>query len=136
MRKVSLSHSTLNCADGFPDQLIKLHKSMVETSADASSALARATNDANAALINLQSDFALAQKKFQQQLLHDLEASTDKAQSFLERLVNSMDAALQKAIGKVVSATKDLESVTANLSKVCQSVDYLIIVQLTCFRTS
>lgn len=108
-------------ADIFPDQLIKLHKSMVETSADASSALARATNDANTALIHLQSDFALAQKEFQQQLLHDLEASTHKAQSFLERLVSSIDAALQTAIGTVVSATKELESVTAILGKVCQS---------------
>lgn len=91
---------------------------MVETSADASTALARATEEGNAALTQLQFDFALAKKTFQEQLMQDLDASTEKAQSFLQRLVVSMDTAVQTAMSKVISATREVESETAHLSQV------------------
>jgi hypothetical protein len=100
------------------DELVKLHKSMVETNADANSALARATNQANTALMQLQDEFTLAKQDFQSQLLQDLDISTAKAQSFLERLVKSMETALQSAMGKVTSATRDIEADTARLSQV------------------
>lgn len=93
---------------------------MVVNSADASTALAKATTDANAALAQLQFDFTLAKKTFQSQLLQDLDASTEKAQSFLDRLVKSMDAAVQTAMSKVISTTREVESETASLSQACQ----------------
>ena len=90
---------------------------MVETNADANSALARATNEANAALIELQNEFALAKRDFQAQLLQDIDVSTAKAQSFLERLVKNMDKAVQTAMSKVSTTTKDIEVKTARLSE-------------------
>ena len=91
---------------------------MVETNADANSALVRATTQANAALIQLRHEFAVAQQDFQDQLLQDLDSSTAKAQSFLERLVRSMDTAVQTAVSKVTTVTKDIEASTARLSEV------------------
>jgi len=91
---------------------------MVETSAYASAALARATNEADAALTQLQFDFKLAKKTFQEQLIQDLGASTEKAQSVLHRLVASMDTAVQTAMSKVISATREVEYETAHLSQV------------------
>ena len=88
---------------------------MVQNSADASTALARTTNEANAALAQLQSDFALAKKTFQDQLFQDLNASTMQAQTYLERLVNSMNTAVQTTMTKLTSATKEIQSETANL---------------------
>lgn len=92
---------------------------MVDTHAGANSALARATSQANAALLQLHDEFALAKKTFQEQLTQDLDASTAKAQSFLERLVKSMDTAVQIAMGKLVSMTTEIETNTARLSEVC-----------------
>jgi len=91
---------------------------MVETSADASTALGRATNEANAALTQLQFDFTLARKTFRDELMQDLDAATEQAQSFLQRLVASIDAAVQTAISKVISATREVESETAHLIQV------------------
>jgi len=91
---------------------------VVETSADASIALGRATDEANVALTQLQLDFTLAKKRFQDELMQDLDASTEKAQSFLQRLVASMDTAVQTAMSKVISATREVESETAHLSQV------------------
>lgn len=90
---------------------------MIVASSDANSALARASDQANYAVIQLQNDFALAKQGFQDQLVHDLEASTAKTQTLLERLVKSMDTAVQSAMSKMVSATKDIESGTARLSQ-------------------
>lgn len=101
------------------DQLIKLHKSMVEASAEASTALGRATNEANAALAELQQDFMLAKRDFQDRLLHDINSSTQNAQSFLERVVRGMDAAVQGAMGRILSAVTEIESRTAGLAQVC-----------------
>ena len=92
---------------------------MVDTNAEANSALARAAIQANAALLQLHDEFALAQKTFQEQLTQDLDASTAQAQSFLERLVNSIDAALHTAMSKLASMTTEIETDTARLSEVC-----------------
>ncbi len=91
---------------------------MVDTNAEANSALARATSQANAALLQLHDEFALAKKTFQEQLTQDLDASTAKAQSFIERLVRSMDSAVQIAMGKLASVTTEIEADTARLSEV------------------
>ena len=91
---------------------------MVDTNAEANSALARATNQANTALLQLHNEFAVAKKTFQEQLMQDLDASTAKAQSFIERLVRSMDAAVHIAMSKLASVTTEIEADTARLSEV------------------
>ena len=96
--------------------MIELHKSLVETTADANAALAEATRQANAAVSQLQHDFSLAKQAFQKQLMQDLETSTARTQTFLERLIESMDSSVQSAISKVMSAMKDIESTTAEAS--------------------
>lgn len=103
------------------DELIKLHRSMVETSQGASSALGRATNEANAALTQLQSEFALAKRGFQDQLLQEMESSTKRTQSSFERMIKGMDTAIQGAMGQVLSRIKDFNSETISLGHVCQS---------------
>ncbi len=50
--------------------------------------------------------------------MQDLDAATEEAQSFLQKLVASMDAAVQTAISKVISATREVESETAHLIQV------------------
>ena len=92
---------------------------MVDTNAEANSALARATSQANAALLQLHDEFALAKTTFQEQLIQDLVASTAKSQSFVERLVRSMDAAVQTAMSNLASVTREVEADTARLSEVC-----------------
>ena len=91
---------------------------MVEVDAKANSALAKATNQANAILVQLHDEFALARTTFQEQLLQDLNISTGKAQSFLEKLVRSMEIAVQGAISKIASATTSIEIDTARLTDV------------------
>lgn len=59
----------------------------------------------------------MAKRDFQAQLLLDIDVSTAKAQSFLERLVKSMDTAVQTAMSKVSTATKNIEANTARLSE-------------------
>lgn len=92
---------------------------MVDTNAEANSALARATSQANAALLQLHDQFALAKNAFQEQLMQDLDASTAKAHSFIDRLVRSMDAAVQIAMSNLASLTTEVEADTARLSEVC-----------------
>ena len=92
---------------------------MVDTNAEANSALARATSQANAALLHLHDEFALAKNTFQEQLMQDLDASTAKSQSFIERLVRSMDAAVQTTMSNLASVTREVETDTARLSQVC-----------------
>ena len=92
---------------------------MIDTNAEANFALARATSQTNAALLQLHDEFALAKKTFQEQLTQDLDISTAKAQSFLERLVNSMDAAVHTAMNRLASLTTDMETDTARVSEVC-----------------
>ena len=98
----------------------------MQNSADASTTLARSTYEANAALAQLQSDFVMARKTFQDELLHDLEASTTRAQTFLAMLVNSMDTAVQSAMSRVTSATKEVESETAHLREVSTCIPMTI----------
>ena len=97
---------------------------MVETSVEASTALKRATKEADAALVQLQHDFALAQKTFQNQMLQEIDASTEKTQSNFKRLVGSLDTMLQAVISKVISTITVIESKTAALTEVCASSGY------------
>lgn len=103
------------------DESIKLHKSMVETNADANAALSRATKEANDGLVQLQSNFALAKQMFKDQLMHDLEVSSTKTQSFFEKLVKGMDTVVQSTLSKMGSTVRAMDSDAVNLSEVSQS---------------
>ena len=103
--------------DFVPDELIKLYKSVVEINANANTALSRATKDANDGL----SDFSLAVQMFKSQLMHDLEISSSKTQSYFEKLVKGMDSAVQSTISKMSSVIRAAETDAANMSEVSPS---------------
>ena len=90
---------------------------MVKTSSDVDSALSKALEEANAQLL-LQRDFAAAIDTFQKQLLKELETSGIQAQSFLQRLMETMDAAMQNLKKRLSVVTKEAETAVAGLGKV------------------
>ena len=91
---------------------------MVEINADASTALSRATKDANDGL----TDFSLAVQMFKKQLMQDLEISSSKTQSYLEKLLKGMDSAVQSTINKMSSVIRAAETDATNMSEVSPSV--------------
>ena len=99
------------------DDLIKLHKSIVETNSDVNSALSKALGEANARLLE-QREFAVAIDTFQRQLLQDLQATGAEAQSFFQKLIKSIDAAAQNVLSQLSLATKEAATTVAGLSKV------------------
>lgn len=107
-----------------PDELIKLHKSMVETSSDVDATLAMALKDVNDGL-SKQREFAAAIKLFQKKLLQDLEISNSQVQSYFARLVNSMDTATQSILSKITYAVDHAESDIINLRQV--SFEFLML---------
>lgn len=106
------------------DELIKLHKSVVETSADASAALSKATKEFNefndGFSTQLQSNFALAKQMFQDQLMHDIEISSTKTRSFTEKLVKGVDTAVQLMLSKMASTVKAMDEDATTLSEVSE----------------
>ena len=99
------------------DDLIKLHKSVVETDSDVNLALSKALEEANAQL-QQQQQFAVALRKFQEQLLQDLNASGMEAQSYFQKMVKSMETAVQNLLGRLSKASKEAEIAVMGLSKV------------------
>ena len=99
------------------DELIKLHKSAVETSAHADAALSRATSESN----NAFNQFVVAKQMFQDQLVHDLEALSTKTQSVFEKLVKGVDAAVHSTLSNFGFIIRAMESDAAILSEVSQS---------------
>lgn len=93
----------------------------MQTNAEANAALSRATKEANDGLTQLQNNFALAKQMFQDQLMHDLEVSSTKTQSFFEKLVQGMDTAVQSTISKICLTVRAMESDAGNLSEVSPS---------------
>ena len=121
LRKVSAQTQFPGSSNLVLDELIELHKSIVQTNADANAALSRATKEANDGISQLQSNFALAKQIFQDQLMHDIEVSSTNAQSFFEKLVKGMDGAVQSMLSKFGSTMRAMESDAAKLSEVRQS---------------
>ena len=126
LRKAGALLQLLNSSDLFLDDLIQLYKSVVETNANANAALSRATKEVNDGLSQLQSNFALAMQIFQDQVTHEIEVSSTKAQSFFEKLVIGMDAAVQSMLSKIGSTLGTMESDAANLSEVSRLEELLI----------
>lgn len=117
LRKVCALTFLVVRSDAWVDDLIRLHKSMVETNSDVNSALSKALAAANAQLLE-QRDFAVAIDSFQKQLLLDLEASGAEAQSFFQKLMESMNVAAQNLLSQFSRVTKEAEMAVAGLSEV------------------
>ena len=90
---------------------------MVETNSVVNSELSKALEEAKTQLLK-QREFAVAIDSFQKQLLQDLEASGAKAQSLLQKLMKSMDAAARTLLNQLSMATKEAETAMAELTKV------------------
>ena len=120
LRKAGALPHFLSSSDLVLDELIKLHKSAVETNANANAALSRANKEVNDALSQLQSNFALAMQMFQDQVTQEIEISSTKTQSFFEKLVQGTDAAVQSMLRKIGSTMSAMESDTASLSEVSE----------------
>ena len=141
LTKASAPHQLLSSSDLVPDEVIKLYKSIVETNANANAALSRATKEVNDGLSQIRSNFALAMQIFQDQVTYEVEASSTKTQSFFEKLVKGMDAAVQSMLSKIGSAMSAVESDAASLNEVSQArrtryTPKCPHVWLTCVRTS
>lgn len=96
----------------------------MEVNAEANAALSRATKEVNDGLSQVQKNFALARQMFEDQLKHDLEAlevSFTEKQSFLEKLVKSIDTAVQSSLSSIGLTVRAIESDAASLSEVSQS---------------
>lgn len=103
------------------DEQIKLHKSLVETSADANAALSRAVKEAIDGYNQLRSNFALATQMFQDQLIHDLDVSSSKTQSTFERFIKGMETAVESTLSRIGLTVRAMESDAASVSEVSQS---------------
>ncbi|KAL8685149.1 MAG: hypothetical protein Q9218_007946, partial [Villophora microphyllina] len=91
------------------DELIKLHQSMTKTASGANSALDRAVSAANEAVVR-QEQFGKEVKRFQRQIIQDLEASKSETQSFFRTLTKNLDSALQGITSRISTKVEDIES--------------------------
>ena len=66
----------------------------------------------------LDRDFALARDKYKEHMSQDLDLASEKAQSYLGRLLKGLETAVQNTLGKVTSASHQAESGIASLSTV------------------
>lgn len=111
--------------NGFTDDLIKLHESMVNVNTEAHSALSKAVQQAYDGLAR-QADFAAAVEIFHQQLLRDLDTSGVEFRSYFAQAVNSMGNFTQSIIDRLTSAVKDIENDIAGLDEVSPSNTVLV----------
>lgn len=103
--------------NGHTDELIGLHKSMVNANAEAHSALSKAVQQAHDNLAE-QLNFAAAIESFQQQLLRDLESSSDESRSYFAKAVKSMEAITVDMISRLANAVSSAQSKVADLDEV------------------
>lgn len=99
------------------DNLIKLHKSMVDTTSGADAALGRAVTAANEAFIR-QEAFGKEVRRFQQQIMQDLEASKVETQSFLGDFLKHVSSSLQSTTKQLLGKVKDIEIEAKNVQEV------------------
>ncbi|KAL8736820.1 MAG: hypothetical protein Q9166_000186 [cf. Caloplaca sp. 2 TL-2023] len=102
------------------DDLIKLHKSMINTTAGANSALGQAVAAADEAVVK-QKQFGQELEHFQQRLMQDLGASKANTQSYLGSLKKTLDSTLQNAIKHFSARVKDVENEAHNVEIMLRS---------------
>jgi len=99
------------------DELLDLHRSMAGVNAEMNFVLANSVEDAHTQL-KAQARFAKALGAFQTQLLHDLEMSNAAAQTYFQKLIETLDGAVQTVVAKIVNAAKTVEADVQSLSQV------------------
>ncbi|KAI4120263.1 MAG: hypothetical protein LQ338_007140, partial [Usnochroma carphineum] len=102
------------------DNLIKLHESMVGATSGANSALAQAVTAAKEALMK-QEEYGKEVKRFQQQVMQDLEASKAETQSYLGNLLKHVESALQSATKQFSGKMKIIEKEADNVGEALSS---------------
>ena len=91
------------------DDLLSLYKSMAGVTSDISSTLSGALRESEAQLTD-QKAFSEAVRKFQSQILRDLEGANSKAQGLLARIKQDMDSAIQAVVNKLHKASRVAEA--------------------------
>ncbi len=99
------------------DKLLDLHRSMAGINAEMNFALANSLEDAQAQL-KAQARFAKALRAFQTQLLRDLDMSNAAAQTYFQKLIETLNGAVQTVIAKITNAAKLVEADVQALSQV------------------
>lgn len=90
---------------------------MVGVNAEMNLVLANSVRDAQTQLKG-QARFAVAVEAFQTQLLRDLKISNAAAQTYFQKLMETLDGAVQTVIGKITTAAKIVEADVQDLSHV------------------
>ena len=106
---------------------------MVETTSGANAALTQALRQANDHMLQ-QQDFARAIKTFQEDLLQDLQKSSDKAHSYFSTLMKGVDSAMQTMMSKITFALQNVESSVVGLNQVGFFLYYVPWASLTSSR--
>ena len=91
---------------------------MVKIHSSASNALSQATEFSFENIKRLQSDFARAKEAFEHQLLHDLQESSAKTQSYIGKLSETLTSALGATLSKLRATASATESQMASLNDV------------------
>ncbi|KAL8905294.1 MAG: hypothetical protein Q9207_002727 [Kuettlingeria erythrocarpa] len=102
------------------DNVINLHKAMVDTASDADIALRRAVNAANEGLIR-QEEFSKEVRRFQDQVMQDFKVSKVETQSFIGSLLKQVDGVLQTVTRRLFDKVNDIESEANKVNEALQS---------------
>ncbi|KAL9030393.1 MAG: hypothetical protein Q9196_001473 [Gyalolechia fulgens] len=102
------------------DDLIKLHKSMVDTTSGANAALAQAVAAANEAMAR-QAQFGKEVNLFQQQIMRDLESSRTETRSYLGHLMKHVDSTLQDIVKHLSTKLKHMDSEATSVEEALRS---------------
>ena len=97
--------------------MIKLHKSMVQANSEAHLALSKAVQQAQDGMAE-RLKFAAAIENFQQQLLRDLEASSDKSRSYFAKAMKSMEVVAIDISSRLTNAVSSVQNSVADLDEV------------------
>ncbi|KAL8839196.1 MAG: hypothetical protein Q9170_001845 [Blastenia crenularia] len=102
------------------DDLVKLHKSMVDTNSGASEALAQAVAASNEAL-GRQEAFSKEVNVLQQQIIQDLESSKVETRSYLDQLMKNVDSALQGIVKHLSTQLNDVRREASDVEETLRS---------------
>ncbi|MCJ1419500.1 hypothetical protein MMC32_005855 [Xylographa parallela] len=104
------------------DDLIKLHKSMAQSSSKMEAVLIQTMEDVSQRLVQ-QREFATALESFQQKLLQDLESTKIQGQSHLTRLMKNVGSATENLVTRITSVTSIFEVNLGKLADVLQKTN-------------
>lgn len=88
------------------DDLLKLHKSLINTHLKADAALSEAVRHAEEAFADQYEYQALLKQNIQQEIVESISAASLKTKSFFDSTIASMDAAVQGWLSALTSSTR------------------------------